>query len=137
VACPYFYPTTRSSGLYWPFPARLPLGAGFRGCCTAGAAQSVPTETELQNFCNVGYARQCSRLPAERRGDAVRFSVAIAADDLIVLRYVCERDHAPVDHGELRYQPSSGKFQNGSADVVLMRQAECYVEMYLERRSSL
>ena len=137
MACPYFYPTARSGGLYWPFPARLPLGAGFQGCCTAGAMKSVPSDAELRDFCNVGYARQCSKLPVDRRGDAVRFSVASEADDLIIVRYVCERDHEPVDHGELRHQPSTGQFQGGPADAVLRRQAQCYVEVYLEGRNSL
>jgi hypothetical protein len=112
--------------------------------------KSEPSDTELRDFCNVGYARQCSKLPADRRADAVRFSVASQAgdneasdidasdnEDLIIVRYVCERDHAPVDHGELRYQPSSGQFHGGPEDAVLRRQAECYVAAYLERRSNL
>lgn len=134
VACPYFYPTERCSGLYWPFPQRLPLGAGFEGACTATGTQSVPSEAELRDFCNVGYAGRCSKLPVERRGDAVRFSVAMEKDGLVILRYACERDHAPVEHGELHYEPSSRLFRNAPADSVLRRQAECYMAAYLERK---
>ncbi|MBZ5524694.1 MAG: hypothetical protein LAP21_20845 [Acidobacteriia bacterium] len=134
MACPYFFPTRKSNGLYWPFPQRLPLGAGFEGSCAAGT-ESVPSAEELRDFCNVGYAGRCSRLPSDRRGDVIRFSVAAEQDGLVTLRYVCERDHAPVEHGELHYELSSRRFRSAPADAILLRQAECYVEVYMERRA--
>jgi hypothetical protein len=135
VACPYFYPTEKTRGLYWPFPHRLPLGAGFRGACTATGAQAVPSDDELRDFCNVGYAGRCSRLPAGRPADAIRFSVASETDDRLIVRYVCERDHAPVVHGDLEFDLRVRQFLQTLDDTVLLRQAECYVEAYLERKA--
>jgi hypothetical protein len=135
MACPYFYPTEKSTGLDWPFPRRLPLGAGFHGACTATGAQTVPSDDELRDFCNIGYAGRCGRLPAGRPADAIRFSVASEADDLVIVRYVCERDHAPVEHGELEFDVRVRQFRQTLGDTVLLRQAECYVEAYLERKA--
>jgi hypothetical protein len=134
VACPYFFPTEKSTVLYWPFPQRLPLGAGFHGSCTAEGAHSAPGELELREFCNVGYAGRCGKLPAGRRSDAVRFSIALEKDETIIVRYVCERDHAPVEHGELKYDVAAKAWQAAHADPILMRQAECYVASYFERK---
>lgn len=94
-----------------------------------------PGDTELRDFCNLGYARRCDKLPASRRADAIRFSVASEKEGEIILRYLCERDHAPVEHGELRYRPATGAWAAAHADAVLQRQAECFVAVYLERRS--
>ena len=135
MACPYFYPTEKSGGLYWPFPQRLPLGAGFHGACTAAEVRTVPSDDELRDFCNVGYAGRCHKLPAGRRADAIRFSVASETDDLMIVRYVCERDHAPVEHGELEFESRGGQFRQAPADTVLLRQAECYVAGYMERKA--
>jgi hypothetical protein len=135
VACPYFYPTGKSSGLYWPFPQRLPLGAGFHGACTATAAQTVPSDDELRDFCNVGYAGGCGRLPAGRPADAIRFSVASETDDRLIVRYVCEREHAPVVHGNLEFDVRIRQFRQTLEDAVLLRQVECYVASYLERKA--
>jgi len=134
VACPYFFPKEKSGELFWPFPRRLPLGAGFHGQCLADGTAIQPGDAELRDFCNLGYARRCAKLPAARRADAIRFSVAAENAGEVVLRYVCERDHAPVEHGELRYRLSSGSWFAVHADPVLQRQAECYISTYLETR---
>src|SRR5207302_1927373 len=99
VACPYFFPTEKSNDILWAFPQRLPLGAGFCGSCMAQGGQRIPTETELKEFCNLGYASECESMPKDRRADSVRFSVASGkplnkdAKDRIRLHYSCERDH--------------------------------------------
>jgi hypothetical protein len=134
VACPYFLPQGKSNEIFWPFPQRLPLGAGFHGRCMAGETATQPGDAELRDFCNLGYARRCDKLPANRQADAIRFSVASEKDGEVVLRYLRERDHAPVEHGELRYRPANGTWLAVHADPVLQRQAECYVSSYLERR---
>lgn len=133
VACPFFYPTERVS-LGWPFPARLPLGAGFAGTCHAGGAESTPSETEVRDFCNLGYAEGCSRLPAERSADNLRFAVARDADSRIVLHYVSERFHEPVEYGRLEYDCGMKSWLAPMRDCCLQRQAECFVGVYLERR---
>ncbi|HEV2964750.1 MAG TPA: hypothetical protein VG649_23180 [Candidatus Angelobacter sp.] len=103
----------------------------------AGNTKSAPTETELKELCNLGYAKQCERLPVDRSADSIRFSVAPAnnfAKDRIRLHYSCEQNHAPVEHGVLEYDCETRSWQAVHADPCIQRQAECYVETYLERR---
>jgi hypothetical protein len=137
VACPYFFPTQKSANIAWPFPQRLPLGAGFCGSCTAGPEHSTPVDNELRDFCNLGYARQCGKFPAQRRSDAVRFAIAKDNGDRILLHYCCERDHAPVEHGQLQYDCSTHSWSVGHHDGCIQRQAECYVAVYIERHPRL
>jgi hypothetical protein len=57
-----------------------------------------PLERVQREFCNSGYARgKCSRFPAETAADAVRFS----AQPQGRLLYILEKDHAPLEHGEI------------------------------------
>ena len=136
MACPYFFPTEKSANIYWAFPRRLPLGAGYCGTCTAGGQQVTPVEDELREFCNLGYAGECTRIPAERRSDAVRFSIAKDGGDRILLHYCCERDHAPIQHGQLQYDCMAQTWPVSHPDVCIQRQAECYVSEYLGRRKA-
>lgn len=133
MACPYFFPTERVS-LGWPFPARLPLGAGFAGTCHASAGEITPAETELREFCNLGYARGCSRMPAGRCADGIRFAVAKDEGPRIVLHYVSECEHEPVEYGRLEYDCDGHRWPAPLRDSCLQRQAECFVAVYLERR---
>lgn len=133
MACPYFFPTQKSNEIYWPFPHRLPLGAGFSGCCTAQGEGTLPSDTELKEFCNIGYARQCQKLPAQPQGDSVRFAIAKDGGDRILLHYSCEREHAPVEHGQLQYDCGAKAWPVPHRDSCIQRQAECYVSTYLER----
>jgi len=134
VACPYFYPTERISGIAWAFPARLPLGAGFAGTCHANGEETLPTETELRDFCNIGYARGCTRMPPSRCSDGVRFAIARDEESRIILHYVSEREHEPVEYGRLEYDCASKSWPVPLRDACLQRQAECYLSIYLERR---
>jgi len=134
VTCPYFFPTEKSANLGWPFPQRLPLGAGFCGSCTATGGHRTPTEEELRDFCNLGYARQCGRMPVERHSDAVRFAIAKDGGDRLLLHYSCERDHTPIEHGLLQYDCTAQAWPVAHHDARIQRQAECYVAVYLERR---
>ena len=99
----------------------------------AEGKQSTPAEMDLKEFCNLGYAQQCEKLPAHRRADSVRFSVANDARSLIRLNYSCELNHAPVEHGVLDYDCEARSWQVAHQDACIQRQAECYVETYLER----
>src|SRR5258707_8223961 len=110
-------PIARLENGSWPHPARLPLGGGWCGHCTApGHEGEVPQQGVLENFCNLGYASGCNWSPSERAWDAVRFAVSAplgstaraepsrdkaANARILVLRYVCERNHQPVAHGDL------------------------------------
>ena len=134
MACPFFFPEEKTFVIGWPFPRRLPLGAGFCGTCRAGAEPVTPTEIELKDFCNLGYASQCARMPAERRADCVRFAVGKDEDGRITLHYVYEREHAPVEHGRLEYDCTARRWMAPLHDACAQQQAECYLAGYLERR---
>jgi hypothetical protein len=128
-------PTAKFEAIAWPHRSRLPLGDGWLGCCTApDHVGYVPGPEELTNFCNLGYARGCSRLPALRPWDAVRFSIARDKDHLIVLLYVCERDYRPAEHGSLDYDSALARWPAPHPDSRLQKMAECYLECYLLRR---
>jgi len=134
VACPYFYPTEKSSTIAWPFPARLPLGAGFAGTCRAGAEVASPSENELRDFCNIGYARACPRMPRSYFSDGVRFAVARDEGSRIMVHYASEREHEPVEYGRLEYDCASTTWAAPLRDACLQRQADVYLAVYLERR---
>lgn len=133
MACPFFFPTEKTNA-GWAFPSRLPLGTGYCGTCHAAGHEVTPTESELRDFCNLGYAAQCSRLPADRHADCVRFVVAKDEGARIALHYVIEREHAPIEHGELDFDCGQAAWLTKVEDLCLQRQAEVYLAGYLERR---
>jgi len=135
VACPFFMPDERLDG-DWPFPQRLPLGAGWKGRCTAVADGEVrPSEHELKTTCNLGYAKGCARLPQERQADAVRFAKGDERDGLLHIRFAYERDYLPAGHGELIYETATRCWQTPHASACLVRMAECYIESQVARRN--
>jgi len=134
VACPYFFPTERTYAIGWPFPQRLPLGAGFCGTCRAGVEDFAPDEAMLRDFCNLGHAHGCARMPAGRHADSLRFAVAEDSGEKIRLLYIYDCDHAPGEHGQLEYDCASRRWLDALGDACAQRQAECYLAMYLERR---
>jgi hypothetical protein len=134
MACPYFIPTEKFAEGEWPHRQRLPLGNGWRGLCTAaGDAQVVPSDDDLLRYCNLGYAAHCGRIPAERRFDAARFSVARHRDQRIDLCYVLECGHRPGSHGMLAYDAGAGRWIAAHPDPRIQAMAACYLESYFER----
>jgi hypothetical protein len=115
----------------WSHPARLPLGAGWNGQCAASAAH-VPSDDELRDHCNLGYAK-CEHLPESREADAVRFAVASASDGRIIVRYACEHQHRPADCGTLEFDSHRMEWTARHANQALQRMANCYVNAYLSR----
>src|ERR1041385_3352191 len=116
MACPYFMPLEKLENGAWPHPSRLPLGGGWRGHCTAsGHEGEFPSQDTLESFCNLGYAEPCPWAPRERAWDAVRFAVVSPLQakrneasngtvaSKLLLRFVCERNHLPVEHGALEF----------------------------------
>jgi hypothetical protein len=94
MACPYFVPEQKMQHASRPAPARSPLGALYRGLCQAAPDYS-PSQDEMYDFCNFGYARgSCRQFPVEAEADAVRFTMHREQ-----LLFILERDHAPVRHG--------------------------------------
>jgi hypothetical protein len=73
-------------------------------------------------------------MPSGRRADCVRFAVADDQGERILLHFVYERDHAPVEWGVLEYDAAGEKWKLAFQDLILQRQAECYLAVYFEKR---
>jgi len=151
LACPYFMPVSKLEGGNWLHPARLPLGGGWNGHCTApGHEQAVPSQDVLEACCNLGYAGSCSWAPTERRWDAVRFAVVTpvknpkqvngrsevhAQSRILRLTYVYELANLPAGQGQLEFDLSTMTWLSRHEDSRIQKMAECFVESYLNKRS--
>ena len=134
MACPFFMPLQKLDG-GWLHPSRLPLGGGWHGHCLApGHEGAQPSEHELHEFCNLGYAAKCVRLPVDREFDAVRISVARDQGSRLSVWFVCESGHRPVKHGTLEYDVERKQWTSSHPDARIQKMADCYVETYLQRR---
>ena len=133
MACPFFSPTERAENIALSHPARLPLGAAWRGRCKApGSGLLQLGEAELE-ACNLGYAHACPRLPEERIADAVRFGVARRSAEKLVIHFVLERSHLPAGHGTLEYDRTLNQWICPQFDSRIQHLAECFLQSYLER----
>jgi hypothetical protein len=121
----------------WPHPSRLPLGAGWTGNCRASGQELTASDTHIREFCNLGYATACPHLPPVRDWDAIRFAVARAAPDQVTITFVCELDHAPIEHGELAFDPASEAWLNPHPDPRVLRLANCYLQTFRARKSAV
>jgi hypothetical protein len=136
VACPYFVPTDKWDGGGWMHPSRLPLGGGWLGCCSApGHEQIQPAESEIREFCNLGYAAKCTRLPVDRQFDAVRFLIVADRDQRLLVSCVGESRHLPVEHRQLEFDASRMEWVSTHSDSRIQKLADCYVQSYLQRRN--
>jgi len=146
MACPFFMPVAKLEDGAWPHPARLPLGCGWSGHCTApGHEGEVPAREALEEFCNLGYAESCGRLPRERAWDAVRFAVSVdrkagsegvVPNRIIQVEYVCELGHRPQAHGKLEFDGQAMVWVRRHTDSRVQKMAECFLETYLVKRKS-
>jgi hypothetical protein len=139
-------PLERLENGNWPHPARLPLGCGWTGHCTApGHEGQVPAHDILEAFCNLGYASSCAWAPEQRAWDAVRLSVSTPEDGgnhkgsptparVLKLLYVCERDHRPVSHGDLLIDLSTTIWLRRHEDPRIQKMAECFLDSYLKKK---
>jgi hypothetical protein len=149
MACPYFMPVAKLENGSWQHPSRLPLGGGWCGCCTApGHEGELPSQNVLEAFCNLGYADGCNWAPPERTCDAVRFAVRAptgtrsdqhdrdrdASISIISLSYVREKNHLPVEHGDLKFDLTQAIWLCSHDDARLQKMAECYLESFLKRK---
>ncbi len=136
MACPFFSPTERAENIALPHPARLPLGAAWRGACAAPGADLVQLgEVELES-CNLGYAHACPRLPQQRTADAVRFIMSKQCPDRLQVQYVLEAKHLPVAHGVLEYDLGAAAWSISHSDRRIQKLADCFLQSYLERNMS-
>ena len=135
MACPFFMPTQKSEEGAWIHPSRLPLGAGWVGLCSApGHEGTLPESSEIHEFCNMGYASTCHRLPVQRACDAVRFGIAHDRGQQVSIWFICETQHRPGEYGKLEYDGQRGGWAHSHADARIQKMAECYLESYLQRR---
>lgn len=139
-------PVARLENGSWPHPARLPLGGGWCGNCTSpGHEGQIPSQDVLEAFCNLGYASSCAWSPTERPWDAVRFAVSAPNDSrltrnnvagrILVLRYVCEKGHLPVEHGDLEFDLSRATWVHQHSDPRIQKMADCFLDSYLKRKA--
>ena len=135
MACPYFVPREILNDGSWPHPSRLPLGAGWTGLCRASGPEQAPPDAHIREFCNLGYATACPRLPAQRDWDAVRFSVARISSEQVAICFVCELAHAPIEHGKLTFDLASETWLNPYSDPRVQMLANSYLEAYRARQS--
>jgi hypothetical protein len=136
LACPFFIPTERADDLPLPHPARLPLGAAWRGSCGSQGHESAVLNNQELESCNLGYAKSCPRLPQQRACDAVRFAVARESVESISLHFVLEVDHLPAGHGLLQYDRNLNIWTVPHPEPRAQKLAESFLQTYLERRSS-
>jgi hypothetical protein len=141
VACPFFMPVEKLENGTWLHAGRLPLGCGWSGHCTApGHEGEAPSQEELREFCNLGYAEGCGRLPRERTWDSVRFAAKTVVNDAngaggrMQIRFVCERGHRPAEHGMLEFDLAEMRWVERHRDSRVQRMAECFLESYVEKR---
>ncbi len=135
MACPFFVPTNKLEDGGWLHPSRLPLGGGWTGHCSApGYEGAEPTNQELRELCNLGYAASCPRLPKERAYDAVRFSIARDCGGHLELWFVCKSGYRPASHGKLEYDLDLNQWVSSHSDLRIQKMAECYLQAYLLRR---
>jgi hypothetical protein len=130
-------PTQKHDSALWTHPSRLPLGTGWKGHCTAPEHYGeVPGDEQLREHCNLGYARKCGWCPPVRPWDSTRFGVTKESDQRITLCYVCEKEHRPVEHGTLEYDPVLGRWNSSHRDQRVQRMAESYMESFLLRKNA-
>jgi|SRR5215470_3036561 len=130
MACPYFVPRQILNDGSWPHPSRLPLGAGWTGECCASGSLFSPHDFQIHEFCNLGYAKDCPRLPADRDWDAIRFAVAKMSNEQIVVGYSCELDHAPVAHGKLVFDSRAERWADFECDARVRGLADAFLQSY-------
>jgi hypothetical protein len=138
MACPYFYPVERHTGVLGTQSAILPLGDAWSGVCRAATGPPrQPEEAQLLPLCSFGYVRgRCDRFPKNDTGpDAIRFTIASDDGSSLGLYYVMERDHHPFAHGPLEYSLAGSRFLQPPADETFARQAEAYALSYLRRKT--
>jgi hypothetical protein len=136
LACPYFVPLEIVNDGSWPHPARLPLGAGWNGNCSASGRETKASDVHAREFCNLGYATRCPHLPAATDWDAIRFSVARVSREQVTISFACELRHAPIDHGKLVFDFVNEAWIDSAADPRVLTLANRYVQAYRARQTA-
>jgi hypothetical protein len=101
-----------------------------------GFERQAPSDDQVREACNLGYATTCPRRPQASPWDSIRFGVTRECNQRLELRYVCEKDHLPAAQGMLEYDAAVGRWVTVHSEVRIQRMAECYIESYLGRKNS-
>jgi len=133
LACPFFVPQEILNDGSWPHPSRLPLGAGWTGACAATGHEQPASDLHIREFCNLGYATACPNLPQNRNWDAIRFSVSQVSQQQVTICFVCELDHAPIEHGKLTFDLTREVWLSPNPDPRIFRLAASYLQAYRAR----
>jgi hypothetical protein len=54
---------------------------------------------------------------------------------VLTLHYVRERNHLPVEHGDLEYDLAQTTWLRTHSDPRIQRMAECFLDSYLKKKS--
>jgi len=122
----------------------LPLGCGWTGHCTApGHENAVHRRRNCGTFATWATPKAVSGF----RRAGVGFGTVRGADvpgdkknftgGHIQIRYVCERDHRPVEHGTLKFDAVAENWLLRHSDDRVQRMAECFMATYVRRGRSL
>jgi hypothetical protein len=133
LACPFFSPTERVDNIALPHPARLPLGAAWRGHCLAPGSELAQLGAVELESCNLGYAHACPRLPQDRAADAVRFAISKKSPERLLVDFILEAKHLPVEHGQLEYDRITAAWAAPHPQSRIQKLAECFVQSYVDR----
>jgi hypothetical protein len=68
-------------------------------------------------------------MPVEAR------NVGASPARVLLLRYVCERDHRPVEHGDLEFDLSQAAWVRRHDDARIQKMAECFLESYWKKKA--
>ena len=136
LACPFFSPTQPAHDIALPYPARLPLGAAWRGSCQSPGHELHALTNQDLEACNLGHAHFCPRLPKERSCDSIRFAVSSNTDGRVALRFVLDAAHHPVGYGLLEYDRVAGAWLSPHPEPRIQRLADCFLRSYLKRHET-
>jgi len=84
----------------------------------------------------LGYAKNCGRLPIDRQFDAVRFCVTSDRNQHLLISFTGESAHLPIEHKQLEFDASQMQWTTPHPDVRIQKLAECYMQSYLQRRTT-
>jgi len=133
LSCPFFSPTERAHDIAFPHPARLPLGAAWRGSCLSPGHELHVLNNQGLESCNLGYALSCSRLPKERSCDSVRFAITRHSKQAVSVQFVLEANHLPLYNGLLEYDRVLGVWLTPHPEQRIQKLADCFLQSALGR----
>ena len=107
------------------------------GLATAGPPGMKPRrksdDARTQGILQSRIRQGLSSSSATRDWDAVRFSVAKSSPDQIVLCFVCELDHAPIDHGKLTFDSDRRSLAAGRLDPRVLTAGQHVISRHIVR----